>query len=33
MPPCLVTLLSDGVPDGQRNNNVYNECLVKKDIC
>ena len=24
MPPCLVTLLSDGVPDGQRNNCMYN---------
>ena len=24
MPPCLVTLLSDGVPNGQRNNCMYN---------
>tara|TARA_R110000737_G_scaffold34219_2_gene52626 strand:- start:2811 stop:4349 length:1539 start_codon:yes stop_codon:yes gene_type:complete len=24
MPPCLVTLLNDGVPDGQRNNCMYN---------
>jgi hypothetical protein len=24
MPPCLITLLSDGVPDGQRNNCMYN---------
>ena len=24
MPPCLITLLNDGVPDGQRNNCMYN---------